>query len=114
MITKVKATAKNVRVTPQKVRQVARTIVGMPALEAVVVLEFHEKNAARPLRKVLESAIANAENNDGLDPEDLVVVSAVADEGPTLKRFQPRAMGRAYRIRKRTSHITVVVSPVEN
>jgi large subunit ribosomal protein L22 len=113
MITKVKATAKHVRVSPQKVRQVARTIQGMPALEAATMLEFTEKAAARPLLKVLHSAIANAENNDGLDPEDLIVLSATADEGPTMKRYQPRAMGRAYRIRKRTSHITVVVSPVE-
>lgn len=111
MITKVKATAKHVRVSPQKVRQVARAIVGVPALEAVTMLEFSEKGAARPLLKVLNSAIANAENNDELDPDDLVVVSAVADDGPTLKRYQPRAMGRAYRIRKRTTHITVVVAP---
>ena len=109
MITKVKATAKHVRVSPQKVRQVARLIVGMPAVEAATMLEFTDKAAARPLRKVLNSAIANAENNDGLDPDELVVDRAVADEGPTLKRFQPRAMGRAYQIRKRTSHITVVV-----
>lgn len=114
MITKVKATAKHVRVSPQKVRQVARTIVGLPALEAVTSLEFTDKAAARPLLKVLNSAIANAENNDELDPDDLVVVSAVADEGPTLKRYQPRAMGRAYRIRKRTSHITVVVAPASD
>jgi large subunit ribosomal protein L22 len=114
MITKVKATAKHVRVSPQKVRQVARLIVGMPALEAATMLEFTDKAAARPLLKVLNSAIANAENNDDLDPDDLVVVSAVADEGPTLKRYQPRAMGRAYRIRKRTSHITVVVSPTSD
>ncbi len=111
MITKVKATAKHVRVSPQKVRQVARTIQGMPALEASTMLEFTDKAAARPLRKVLNSAIANAENNDGLDPEDLIVHSATADQGPTLKRYQPRAMGRAYRIRKRTTHITVIVAP---
>lgn len=111
MITKVKATAKHVRVSPTKVRKVARTIVGMNALDAATTLEFTQMHAARPLLKVLNSAIANAENNDGLDPDDLVVVTAVADEGPTLKRYQPRAMGRAYRIRKRTSHITVVVSP---
>jgi large subunit ribosomal protein L22 len=63
--------------------------------------------------KVLDSAIANAENNDGLNPDELVVANAYADEGPTLRRFQPRALGRAYRIRKRTSHITVVVAPAE-
>ena len=114
MITKVRATAKHVRVSPQKVRQVARLIVGMPALEAATMLEFTDKAAARPLLKVLNSAIANAENNDDLDPDDLVVAEAVVDEGPTLKRYQPRAMGRAYRIRKRTSHITVVVSPMSD
>ena len=110
MLTKVRATAKHVRVSPTKVRQVARLIQGMPALEAATMLEFTDKAAARPLLKCLNSAIANAENNDGLDPEDLVVHSAVADEGPTLKRYQPRAMGRAYRIRKRSTHITVIVA----
>lgn len=112
--TKVKATAKHVRVTPTKARQVARTIVGAPALDAVTILQFHTKGAARPVLKVLESAIANAENNDGFDADELVVVSATVDEGPTLKRYQPRAQGRAYRIRKRTSHITVVLAPVES
>jgi large subunit ribosomal protein L22 len=113
MMTKVKATAKYVRVSPSKVRQVTRLIVGKPIHEARRILEFADKGAARPLLKVLNSAVANAENNDDLDPDDLVVVSAVADDGPTLRRFQPRALGRAYRIRKRTSHITVVVSPAE-
>jgi large subunit ribosomal protein L22 len=73
------------------------------------VLIFSPQKAAGIIRKVLESAIANAENNHDLDPDDLVVTSAVVDEGPTLKRFQPRAMGRAYRIRKRTSHITIIL-----
>jgi large subunit ribosomal protein L22 len=109
MATKVRATAKYVRVSSTKVRQLTRLIVGEPVLEARRILEFSEKGAARPLLKVLDSAVANAENNDGLDPDDLVVDRAFADEGPTLKRFQPRAQGRAYRIRKRTSHITVVV-----
>ena len=110
MLTRVRATAKHVRVSPQKVRQVARLIQGMPALEAATMLEFTDKAAARPLLKCLNSAIANAENNDGLDPDQLVVDTAVADEGPTMKRYQPRAMGRAYRIRKRTTHITVIVA----
>jgi len=113
MTTKVKATAKYVRVSPTKVRQLTRLIAGQHVDEARRILQFADKGAATPLLKVLNSAIANAENNDGLDPEDLVVLSATADEGPTMKRYQPRAMGRAYRIRKRTSHITVVVSPVE-
>ena len=113
MQTKVKATAKYVRVSPSKVRQLTRLIVGQPVHEAQRILDFADKHAAQPLRKVLNSAIANAENNDDLDPDELVVDNAFADEGPTLKRYQPRALGRAYRIRKRTSHITVVVTPAE-
>ena len=113
MLTKVKATAKFVRVSPTKVRQLTPLITGQPVGEAQRVLEFSDKGAAKPLLKVLNSAMANAENNDGLDPDELVVHTAYADEGPTLRRFQPRAMGRAYRIRKRTSHITVVVTPAE-
>jgi large subunit ribosomal protein L22 len=110
MATQVKATAKYVRVTPTKVRQLTRLISGAPVAEAERVLEFSDKRAAKPLLKVLRSAVSNAENNDGLDPDVLFVDKAWADEGPTLKRFQPRAMGRASRIRKRTSHITVVLS----
>jgi len=110
---KVRATAKYVRVSPTKVRQLARVIQGEHVNEARRVLQFSGKGAAEPLLKCLESAIANAENNDGLDPDALYVQSCFCDEGPTLKRFQPRAQGRAYRIRKRTSHITVVVSPIE-
>ena len=113
MLTQVKATAKYVRVSPYKVRQLTRLIVGESVGEAQRILQFSDKSAAKPLLKVLDSAIANAENNDGLDPDELVVHKAYADEGPTLRRFQPRAMGRAYRIRKRTSHITVVVTPAE-
>ena len=113
MTTKFKATAKYVRVSPYKVRQLTRLIVGEAVGEAQRILQFSDKGAATPLLKVLESAVANAENNDGLDPDELVVHRAYADEGPTLRRFQPRAMGRAYRINKRTSHITVVVTPAE-
>ncbi|MFP4233935.1 MAG: 50S ribosomal protein L22 [Nitriliruptoraceae bacterium] len=113
MTTKVKATAKYVRVSPSKVRQLTRLIAGQHVDEARRILQFADKAAAEPLRKVLESAIANAENNDDLDPDELYVDQAYADEGPTLKRYQPRALGRAYRIRKRTSHITVVVTPAE-
>jgi large subunit ribosomal protein L22 len=113
MQTKVKATAKYVRVSPTKVRQLARLIVGQPVQEAQRILQFADKGAAEPLLKVLNSAMANAENNDDLDPDELIVDKAFADEGPTLKRYQPRALGRAYRIRKRTSHITVVVTPAE-
>ena len=108
----VKASARFVRVSPTKVRQLTRLIQGAHVDEARRILAFSDKGAAQPLGKVLESAIANAENNDDLDPDDLFVSSAVVDEGPTLKRYQPRAQGRAYRIRKRTSHITVTVSPL--
>ena len=114
MITKVKATARYVRVSPYKVRQLTPLIVGLPVGEAQRRLQFADKPAAaQPLLKVLNSAVANAENNDELDPDELFVHAAFADEGPTIKRYQPRALGRAYRIRKRTSHITVVVSPAE-
>ncbi len=113
MTTKVKATAKYVRVSPTKVRQLTRLIAGEHVDEAKRILQFADKGAAEPLLKVLNSAIANAENNDDLDPDELYVDQAFADEGPTLKRYQPRALGRAYRIRKRTSHITVVVTPAE-
>ena len=85
-------------------------IRGLPAAEAKTVLRFAPQAASEPVGKVLASAIANAENNYGLDADILVVSSAYVDEGPTLKRFRPRAQGRAFRIRKRTSHITVVVS----
>ncbi len=109
----VKATAKYVRVSSTKVRQLTRLIQGEHVHEARRILEFSPKGSSIPLLKVLNSAIANAENNDGLDGDDLFVLSAIANEGPTLKRFEPRAQGRAYKIRKRTTHITVVVAPVE-
>jgi large subunit ribosomal protein L22 len=85
-------------------------IRGLPAAEAQTVLRFAPQAASEPVGKVLASAIANAENNHGMNTDALVVSAAYVDEGPTLKRFRPRAQGRAYRIRKRTSHITVVVS----
>jgi large subunit ribosomal protein L22 len=105
----VRASARYVRVAPNKARQVVGHIRGLDVEQARNVLLLEPKGAGRYVQKVLESAIANAENNHDLDPDDLVVTSAVVDEGPTLKRFQPRAMGRAYRIRKRTSHITIVI-----
>ena len=104
-----RATAKYVRVSPPKVRQLTGLIKGEHVEEARRILRFSDKGAAQPLAKVLNSAVANAENNDGVDPDELWVVSAFVDEGPTMKRFRPRALGRAYRVRKRTSHITVVV-----
>lgn len=106
------ARARFVRVTPMKARRVVDLIRGLTAAEAATVLRFAPQAAAEPVAKVLASAVANAEHNDHLDPETLWVSSAYVDEGPTLKRFRPRAQGRAFRIRKRTSHITVVVSSV--
>ena len=105
-----RSTARYVRITPQKARRMVDLIRGLPAAEAKTVLRFAPQAASEPVGKVLDSAIANAENNHGLDADILVVSSAYVDEGPTLKRFRPRAQGRAFRIRKRTSHITVVVS----
>ena len=92
-----------------KARRVVDVIRGMKADEAVATLRYAPMSAAEPVRKVVESAMANAENNEGLVPSSLWISEAYVDEGPTIKRIQPRAQGRAYRIRKRTSHITVVV-----
>jgi large subunit ribosomal protein L22 len=108
-MTQAKATAKFVRVTPQKARRVVDLIRGMHAGEAQAVLQFAPQAASEPIGKVLASAVANASNNLNLDPATLWISEAFVDEGPTMKRFRPRAQGRAARIRKRTSHITVVV-----
>ncbi len=104
-----RAQARYIRVTPMKARRVVDVIRGMKADEAIATLQFAPMAAAEPVRKVLASAVANAENNDGLDPSTLWISEAFVDEGPTIKRIRPRAQGRAYRVRKRTSHITVVV-----
>lgn len=103
------ARARYVRVAPMKARRVVELIRGRSAREALAVLEFTPQAASRPVAKVLGSAVANAENNLDLDPDTLIVARVYVDEGPTLKRFRPRAQGRAYRVRKRTSHITVEV-----
>jgi len=103
------ARARYVRATPMKVRRVVELIKGRSAEDALAVLRFSPQSATEPVAKVLASAVANAENNLDLDPDTLWVSQAYVDEGPTLKRFRPRAQGRAYRIRKRTSHITVEV-----
>ncbi|MFR9730892.1 50S ribosomal protein L22 [Saccharopolyspora sp. MS10] len=103
------ARARFVRVTPMKARRVVELIKGRSASEALAVLQFAPQAASGPVSKVLASAVANAENNQSLDPDTLWVHRAYVDEGPTLKRFQPRAQGRAYRIRKRTAHITIEV-----
>ncbi|PRY43554.1 50S ribosomal protein L22 [Umezawaea tangerina] len=103
------ARARYVRDTPMKVRRVIELIRGRSASDALAVLQFAPQAASEPVAKVLASAVANAENNLSLDPTTLWVSKVYVDEGPTLKRFRPRAQGRAYRIRKRTSHITVEV-----
>jgi large subunit ribosomal protein L22 len=103
------ARARFVRATPMKVRRVVELIRGRSAEDALNVLRFAPQSASEPVAKVLASAVANAENNLDLDPETLWISQIYVDEGPTLKRFRPRAQGRAYRIRKRTSHITVEV-----
>lgn len=108
-----RAQARYVRVTPQKARRVVDLIRGMEAAAAQSLLKFAPQAASEPIGKVLDSAIANATNNLNLDPTTLVISQAYIDEGPTMKRFRPRAQGRAYRIRKRTSHITVVVESRE-
>ena len=107
-----RAIARHVRVSPMKARRVVNLVRGLPAREALTVLQFSPQSASVPVYKVLASAIANAENNERLDPDSLLVSEAFVDEGPTLKRFQPRAQGRAYRINKRTCHITVKVESV--
>ncbi len=106
----VRAQARFVRITPMKARRVVDMIRGMKATEALNVLKFAPQAASEQVYKVVASAIANADHNHKLhDKDSLWIKEAYVDEGPTMKRFRPRAQGRAYRIRKRTSHITVVV-----
>src|SRR5215471_1083228 len=107
-----RAVARHVRVSPMKARRVVDLVRGLPAKEALTVLKFAPQAASEQVYKVLASAVANAENNERLDPDSLLVRAAFVDEGPTLKRFRPRAQGRAYRIRKRTCHITIEVESV--
>jgi large subunit ribosomal protein L22 len=107
-----RAVARHVRISPNKARRVVNLVRGLPAKEALTVLQFAPQSASEQVYKVLASAIANAENNERLDPDALLVSEAFVDEGPTMKRFRPRAQGRAYRIRKRTCHITVAVEAV--
>jgi large subunit ribosomal protein L22 len=107
---RVRAQAKYIRQSPYKVRRVLDLVRGLPVEEARHVLSFTDRRAAGTVRKVLDSAVANAEHNHALDADELFIAQAYADEGPTLKRWRPRARGRATRIRKRTSHITIVVS----
>ena len=109
-----RAQARFVRVTPQKARRVLDMIRGMNAQEAQTLLRFAPQAASEPIGKVVGSAIANATNNYSLDPRTLVITQAFVDEGPTMKRFRPRAQGRASQILKRTSHITVIVESVDS
>lgn len=103
------AKARFVRVSASKARRVIDLVRGKSVTEALDTLRWAPQQASEPVAKVIASAAANAQNNDGLDPSTLVVAAIYADEGPTAKRIRPRAQGRAYRIRKRTSHITVIV-----
>jgi large subunit ribosomal protein L22 len=108
-----RAQARYVRVGPRKVRRVIDLVRGMRAADALDVLRFAPQAASEDVYKVVASAMANAEHNERLDRDALWISEAYVDEGPTLKRFRPRAQGRAYRVRKRTSHITVVVEARE-
>jgi large subunit ribosomal protein L22 len=105
------ATARFVRITPMKARRVVTMVRGLPVDDALALLQFAPQGAAETVYKVLESAVANATTTEGLDRGGLVVSIARVDEGPTMKRWRPRAQGRATRILKRTSHITLAVQP---
>ena len=108
-----RALARDIRTSPPKLRIIAALIRGMPVTEARRILDFSGKGGGRTIRKVVDSAAANAENGElGLTAEELYVSKIAVDEGPTLKRWLPRARGRATRIRKRTSHITVYVREI--
>ena len=114
--TTARAQARFVHVTPMKARRVVDLVRGMQADRALAILRFAPQSASEPVYKVLASAVANARqgaerHGQRLDVEDLLVHQAYVDEGPTMKRFRPRAQGRAYRVRKRTCHITIVVAP---
>ena len=109
-----KATAKHVRISPRKARRVVDMIRGRHVEEARRILRFSPLGATGTVEKVLNSAVNNAERTPGVIPENLYVAAAMVDEGPTLKRFRPRAYGRAGSIRKRTSHITLVVKSLED
>ncbi len=110
------AKARFVRVSPTKARRVIDLVRGKSVADALDILRWAPQAASEPVAKVIASAAANAQNNNGLDPATLVVATVYADDGPTAKRIRPRAQGRAFRIRRRTSHITVVVEsrPVRN
>jgi large subunit ribosomal protein L22 len=104
-----RAQLRYLRMTPMKVRRVVDLIRNRSVTDALSILKYAQQAAAEPVAKLVASAAANAEHNAGLDPETLVISRATVDEGPTMKRFQPRAQGRAFRIRKRSSHVTIEV-----
>ena len=109
-----RASARSIRMSASKARVVLDLIRGLDVVSADQVLQFTEREAARVIRKVLASAVANAVNNDSADAESLFVRACFADEGPTMRRFKPRARGRATRINKRTCHITIVVDTLDD
>jgi ribosomal protein L22 len=109
----VRAQAKYVRSSARKARLVCDAIRGKDVPQARAILAFHPRQVAEAWTKLLDSAVANAENNHDLEGDELRVYAVYADEGPTIKRFRPRAMGRATRIRKRTSHLTIQLTPKE-
>ena len=108
-----KAVTRNVRISATKVRLVLDVVRGKPVDRALSMLQYMPQKAAREVARTVKSAAANAENNFDMSPEDLVIKTIYADEGPTMKRFMPRARGRADRINKRTTHITVIVDDGE-
>ena len=110
---RVSATAKYLRASTRKTRLVTEAIKGKPVEEAAALLRFMPQKAAIDVAAVLKSATANAENNHNLSADDLIVADAIADEGPTIKRFRPRAQGRAFPIHKPQTHITIVVADQE-
>ena len=110
---RVSATAKYIRRSTRKTRLVTQAIVGRPVEEAAALLRFMPQGAAKDVAKVLQSATANAENNHDLSADELVVFEATANEGPTIKRWRPRAQGRAFPIHKRMTHVTIVVENKE-
>ncbi|MCD6555088.1 MAG: 50S ribosomal protein L22 [Chloroflexi bacterium] len=113
MASEVRAVARYVRMSPQKVRLVADQVRGMGAVDALAVLKHMPQAAARPMYKVIRSAVANAEENIGMDREDLYIAQVTVDGGPMMKRWRAGARGRYKKILKRSSHITVVLSEVE-
>ena len=110
---RVSATAKYIRGSTRKANLVAATIRGRPVEEAAALLRFMPQKAAADVARVLKSATANAENNHNLSAQDLIILDAVADEGPAIKRWRPRAQGRAFPIHKPMTHITIVVADQE-